>query len=340
MKRNAENITQYEEPDWRRLLKPYREQRRARALLLLLEAFGPALLFTVIAYLCRDGCYPVTLVFCVLAGLSMMRIFSVQHDIGHGSFTRDRRLADALGFCCGVITLTPYQYWRRVHHNHHRHTANLSDRDHGDFPIMTVDEYQRASRWERLRYRVMRHPAFLLGLIPALLFFVIQRLPIKVDQVTPSELRSVHWTNVALLGALYVAQRTLGWGALLEVQLPIYLSFSTCGIFLFFIHHQYEDAYWADESERSFYLTAIRGSAHLDFGPILNWFMGHTEYHHIHHLSPSIPSYQLQRAHQDHPCLHPRQSMTLSAAVRTFRFTLWDRQAQRLVRFEDVSLEP
>ncbi|MDC0254869.1 fatty acid desaturase [Bacteriovoracales bacterium] len=332
MVRNREN-----EPDWQSIVKRYRKRSNARAMLMVLTAFGPFILLTICAYALRLLSYPLALVFCFLAGLSVIRIFSVQHDLGHDSFIRNQSLGDTLGFVCGIITLTPYKYWRKVHLMHHRHTANLSIRDNGDFPIMTVDEYREATPTQRFQYRVMRHPAFLLGVVPFLLFFVLQRIPFGAEgSFTKTELRSVHWTNLALFSSIYLLHLVVGWEAVLMIQLPISLCASTFGVFLFFAHHQYEETYWAEAPQRSFYITGIQGSAHLDFGSILNWFMGNTGYHHIHHLCPAIPSYRLPEAYGENPALHPRHRVTLGMALTTFQFALWDRDTEKLVRFADA----
>ena len=44
----------------------------------------------------------------------LVRLFMIQHDCGHGSFFRRRLTNDWVGRVIGVLTLTPYDFWRQA----------------------------------------------------------------------------------------------------------------------------------------------------------------------------------------------------------------------------------
>ena len=49
---------------------------------------------------------------------------------------------DWVGRVIGVLTLTPYDYWRRTHAIHHATSGNLDRRGIGDVDTLTVREYR------------------------------------------------------------------------------------------------------------------------------------------------------------------------------------------------------
>ena len=56
-----------------------------------------------------------------------------------------------VGHVIGVLTLTPYDLWRRTHAIHHANVGNLGRRGIGDINTLTVREYCARSRWGRWR---------------------------------------------------------------------------------------------------------------------------------------------------------------------------------------------
>src|SRR3546814_2220502 len=68
-----------------------------------------------------------------------MRLFMIQHDCGHGAFFRHRLANDWVGRAIGVLTLTPYDAWRRAHAMHHAGAGNLARRGIGDIDTLTID---------------------------------------------------------------------------------------------------------------------------------------------------------------------------------------------------------
>ena len=48
-------------------------------------------------------------------------------------------------------------------------------------------------------------------------------------------------------------------------------------------------------------LAALQGSSFYKLPRILQWFSGNIGFHHIHHLSPHIPNYNLEKCHRAEP---------------------------------------
>jgi omega-6 fatty acid desaturase (delta-12 desaturase) len=269
------------------------------------------------------------------AGL-LVRIFIIQHDCGHGSFFKSRQANDYLGSVCSLFTLTPYYYWRKSHAIHHASASNLEQRGVGDIYTMTVKEYLQQSPWGRLKYRFYRHPLILLGVAPAFLFLVLYRFPHPDAKPWKRERANVWWTNLALAGAIAGLSLTIGFKAFILIQLPITLLATTAGTWLFFVQHQFEDTYWAKGGEWDYTLAALKGSSYYKLPKVLQWFTGNIGFHHIHHLSPRIPNYLLQKCHDENPLFQQVVVLTLWSSFKTIFLSLWDEERERLVSFSQL----
>jgi acyl-lipid omega-6 desaturase (Delta-12 desaturase) len=269
------------------------------------------------------------------AGL-LVRTFIIMHDCGHGSFLPSRRGNDVMGFITGVLTATPFDYWRHEHAIHHASAGDLDRRGHGDVTTLTVEEYLALDRWGRLRYRLYRHPLVLLGLGP-LYMLVLQRFPVRNASSGSARGASIWTTNLALAVCVTALAFVVGVQTVMWVYLPAAYLAAGAGVALFFVQHQYEDAYWRRHAQWDYAVSAIDGSSHLALSPVLRWFTGSIGVHHIHHLAPKVPNYLLQRCQDEHPELQAARVLTLRSAVPCFRLALWDEDAQRMVGFRQIS---
>ena len=282
------------------------------------------------------GYWWVTLLIALPAAGFLVRLFMIQHDCGHGAFFSHRSANDWVGRVIGVLTLTPYDFWRRTHAIHHASSGNLDLRGIGDVDTLTVREFLARSWWGRLRYRIYRHPIVLFGIGPAFLFILQQRLPVGLFRAGWQPWLSTMATNAAIALIVAVLIWFIGVKAFLIVHLPVMLLAASIGVWLFYVQHQFEDTLW--EGDRTWVQqdTALYGSSYYDLPALLRWFSANIGVHHVHHLCSRIPFYRLSRVLRDHPELREIGRLTLWESFRCIRFTLWDETGRRLVSFRDV----
>ena len=267
----------------------------------------------------------------VLAGGFLIRIFIISHDCGHGSFFPSTRANDALGFLTGVLTFTPFYHWRWEHAIHHSSSGDLDRRGTGDVWTLTVEEYLAASRWKRFAYRLARNPIILFGLAPLYLFLIHQRF--SNGKAGRRERRSVWFTNLALVALAGGLIWLFGLKAYLLLQLIVLLVAGSTGIWLFYVQHQFEGVYWERKGEWDYSLAALQGSSFYKLPKVLQWFSGNIGFHHIHHLSPRIPNYNLEKCHRAEPLFQTVKPVTLFSSFKSFTFRLWDEQRRKLVGY-------
>jgi omega-6 fatty acid desaturase (delta-12 desaturase) len=286
-----------------------------------------------LAYASLQVGYWLTLLLAVPTAFLLVRLFIVQHDCGHGSFFRSPRAADVVGSVLGVLTLTPYHYWKRTHALHHATSGKLDHRGFGDINTLTVEEYFASSRWERFKYRVYRHPLVLFGIGPVLHFFVLHRLPTIVPRGWTRERRSILWTDVGLVALVVAVGSLVGYEALARVHLPVAVLSCIVGVWLFYVQHQFEPTYWAHDPEWTYDAAALQGSSYYRLPAALQWATGNIGLHHVHHLNARIPNYRLQDVLEAHPELRRVPTLTLRESLQCVRLTLWDERGGKLVPF-------
>ena len=81
---------------------------------------------------------------------------------------------------------------------------------------------------------------------------------------------------------------------------------------------------------------ALKGSSYVKFPKILQWFSGNIGFHHIHHLSPKIPNYKLEKCHRENKLFKQVQPVRFLPSLRTMRLKLWNEQRGQLVGFRDI----
>ena len=275
--------------------------------------------------------YWMILTLAVVASGLLVRIFILFHDCCHGSFFASRRANAILGYVAGILTFTSFEDWRRAHNTHHATAADLDRRGVGDVWTMTVEEYLTAPLLQRVGYRFFRHPFITIGLGSPLLFLCRHRFASK--GAGRRERRSVFYTNMALLFIVGVATWTIGLRTYLLVQLPIILIAGSLGLWLFYIQHQFEDVYWVRHGAWDPLKVALQGSSYFKLPKTLQWFTGNIGLHHIHHVRPSIPNYNLQPCHDAHAVFQTVKVMTLRSSLKSLFLGLCDEKHQKLVSF-------
>jgi omega-6 fatty acid desaturase (delta-12 desaturase) len=326
-------------PDARALtqtLARYRAPNPIRSIVELVITAGPLIVLWFLMWATLDLGYWLCLLLAVPAAGFLVRLFMIQHDCGHGAFFYRRGTNDWVGRVIGVLTLTPYDFWRRTHAVHHSTSGNLDRRGMGDIDTLTVQEYLARSPLGRLRYRVYRHPVVMFGVGPAYLFIVQHRLPVGLMRNGWQPWLSTMATNLAIAAIVATMIWLIGVGPFLLVHLPIMLLAASVGVWLFYVQHQFENTVWAHDEAWNLQEVALHGSSHYALPGLLRWFTANIGVHHIHHLCSRIPCYRLPVVLRDHPDLEGIGRLTLLQSFRCVRLVLWDENQQRLVSFRDV----
>jgi acyl-lipid omega-6 desaturase (Delta-12 desaturase) len=318
------------------ILARYREPNCARGVLELVITAVPFVLIWILMWATLDTGYWICLLLAVPAAGFLVRLFMIQHDCGHGSFFRHRLANDWVGRVIGVLTLTPYDFWRHTHALHHASSGNLDRRGIGDIDTLTVREFLALPRWRQLLYRLYRHPIVMFGVGPAYLFILRHRLPVGMMRSGWQPWLSTMATNVAIAILVATMIWLVGVGPFLLVHLPITVLAASIGVWLFYVQHQFEDTFWAHDEGWNFHEAALHGSSHYDLPSVLRWFTANIGVHHVHHLCSRIPYYRLPRVLQDHPQLAAVGRLTLFQSFRCVRRVLWDERRRQLTSFREM----
>jgi acyl-lipid omega-6 desaturase (Delta-12 desaturase) len=320
-------------------MKPFQAPMLARSLGQVATSFGGFFLTSAAVYFLLGVSVWIALPLVLLAAGFLVRIFIIQHDCGHGSFFRSHRANNILGSICSLMTLTPYDFWRRQHARHHGSWNNLDRRAASGLDIysscLTLAEYVRLGSWRRRLYRVAYNPVVSYLILPPLVFFLLYRVPFDAAKEWRRERRAVYLTDIALACLIGGLGLFVGFGRMAAVQIPIMVVASIIGVWLFSIQHRFENTAWATDEEWNFTTAALHGSSHLRLPRILQWFSGNIGFHHVHHLSPRIPNYRLEECHNALPGLQAAPTLTLRSAVATLRHVLWDEVRGRMVRLPE-----
>ncbi|HIF76907.1 MAG TPA: fatty acid desaturase [Sulfitobacter sp.] len=318
--------------DWVRVLARYREPSTWRSSFELAITLGPFILLWALAWWALSISGWLTLAISLVNAGFLLRLFAIQHDCGHAAFFSSRRTSDWVGRVLGVLTLTPYDVWRRTHSIHHSSAGNLGRRGIGDIHTLTVAEYRELGLLGRLQYRLYRNPVVLFGLGPSYLFFVQNRVPLGLMAQTRYWL-SAMGTNLTILAALAVIFYFGGIMPILLIFVPSTLLAATAGMWLFYVQHQFETTHWEENEAWDLHDAAFHGSSHYILPRPLQWLSANIGIHHVHHLYSRIPFYRLPAVLRDHVALAEGNRMTIRESLANARLHLWDEKSKRLLSF-------
>ncbi|MCB1090771.1 MAG: fatty acid desaturase, partial [Verrucomicrobiae bacterium] len=230
------------------------------------------------------------------------------------------------------------------HNYHHANVGKIAPEggdtpvvttDIGAYPMMSVEMWRRATKSERFRYRIRRHPV---TIFCAYLTVFMGALCLGS---TLANLRK-HWPGVlvflahlALLAALWLAG---GWQMMLFVYLlPLWIA-AAAGAYLFYAQHSFPGARVYTPEEWNLFDAALSTASYFKMGRVMDWFTGSIGYHHVHHLNAKIPFYRLRDAMEAIPELqHPAVTrLHLRDIYDCFRANLWDPQKRCMVSYADA----
>ena len=316
---------------WRETLSTYRRPSARRGWLDVATSVGPYLALSVAMYWALDVSVWLTLALAIPAGGFLVRVFVVFHDCSHGSLLPSKQANIRVGTVLGLFVLSPFRRWRHDHAVHHATSGDLDRRGVGDIVTLTITEYEERTPRGRLGYRLLRHPLVMFGFGPIVAMIIGPRIVAKGAR--PRMRNSVLGTDVALAVIVGLLCWMIGWQDFLIVWAPAAMLAGSIGIWLFYVQHQFEDAYWQSGSEWSYADAALRGSSYLKLPKVLQFFTGNIGLHHVHHLDAGIPNYNLQRAHDAMPMFHDVPTLSLRDGLAAVRLKLWDEDASRMVTF-------
>lgn len=276
----------------------------------------------------------VIIILSVLTSPIVVKLFIIFHDCCHKSYFRSTRACFWLGHLLGVMSFTAYSDWQRTHLIHHRFMANLEKRGVGDVWLMTLEEFQSASRWTKLCYRIYRHPMMMLVISPPFLFLFLNRFPSKGSGWR--EILSIVFTDIILAFAIVTISMVVGWQGCVVILLPMMLAASMQGVWLFYVQHQFRRVYWAHSEEWDRFRAAMEGSSFYTMPAIMRWLSGNIGYHHIHHLAPLIPNYRLKECFDEVPVLQEIDSVPCISGLRNINLSLWDEKSGHLISFKEA----
>lgn len=324
--------------NWRVLVKDYQRTDTSKAVIQMLNTFVPFVGLCALMYFSLQWSYFATLGLAALNSLFLLRIFVIQHDCGHHSFTGSRRSNVIIGIFSSLFSIIPFSNWKRVHNAHHAHNGKMEYRGLGDINFLTTEEYGRRSRIGKLRYRIIRHWAVQFLIIPVVYIAVIQQFPFA-DINKKKWLFAWHFINQVLIVSVYCTIGfLLGWQKVVLVQVPIVIVFGVVAFWLFYVQHQHEDNYNEWREQWDHLRASILGSSYYRLPTLARWFSGNIGYHHIHHLSPRIPNYRLEECFKENPVFSEFvMTLDFQQSLRCVGHRLWDEDDKRMITFEEFS---
>ncbi|PYZ97650.1 fatty acid desaturase [Alteribacter lacisalsi] len=322
------------EKNLRKATLPFTNGKVSASVRQLINTLVPFFALWVLAYYSLSVSYLLTLAIAVINAGFTVRLFIIFHDCCHHSFFKNRRANEIVGTITGILTLFPYSQWQHDHNVHHATSGNLDKRGVGDLWILTADEYIEASRWVRFKYRLYRNPFVMFVLGPIFAFIIQQRFNRK--DARRKERMNTYLTNVAIVAITALMIVLVGWQAFLMIQLPIFMISGSIGIWLFYVQHQFEDSYFEWKEEWEYVKAAVEGSSFYKLPKILQWVTGNIGFHHVHHLNPRVPNYNLEQAHKKNEDLQHVPTVTLKTSLKSLRFHLWDEKNRQFIGFREM----
>ncbi|MDP9739174.1 UNVERIFIED_ORG: omega-6 fatty acid desaturase (delta-12 desaturase) [Bacillus sp. B2I3] len=315
-------------------IAPFEQSTTKQSIWQIINTLGPFIILWYLAYISLSVSYWLALIPAVFAAGFLTRIFIIFHDCTHHSFFKDRRANRIVGTIMGVLTLFPFDQWGHEHSVHHATSGNLDKRGTGDIWTLTVDEYLAAPFKLRFAYRFYRNPLVMFGLGPIYVFLLKNRFNRKGAR--KKEKNNTYLTNVLIVVFAALLCLAVGWQSFLLVQGSIFMISGSIGIWLFYVQHTFEDSYFEENEEWEYVLAAVEGSSFYKLPKLMQFLTGNIGYHHVHHLSPRVPNYKLEMAHNNTQPLENVPTITLATSLRSLRFRLWDEESKNFIGFKDI----
>ena len=336
-----EQVIKKDLKDWAKIVSKYKKPDNKKAIIQIINSFGPFVGLWILMYYSLSWSYGITLGLAFINAFFLVRIFIIQHDCGHQSFFGHRKWNNRIGLICSFFSAIPYKYWAKVHSHHHGHTGQLEERNFGDINFLTVREYQNLPLLKKLTYRIFRSPFMLFCIVPIIYLVFSLRYPFlgKGMKGWKSIHQSLTTNNLFFAGIVAACGFLLGWQSFLMVHLPIVYFFGVIAFWFFYIQHQHEETYQHWKDNWDYLIAAIKGATYYKLPKVFQWLTGNIGFHHIHHLSSKIPNYNLEKCALENPILQKHvKILTFSESLKTISNKLWDEELERMISFNEYKI--
>jgi omega-6 fatty acid desaturase (delta-12 desaturase) len=320
--------------DWRSIVKKYQRPDPKKAITQIFTSFLPFVGLWTLMYFSLDWSYLITLGLAVITAFFLVRIFIIQHDCGHQSFLKSKKVNNVIGFISSFFSTIPYKYWSQNHNAHHAHNGQMEHRGLGDIFFLTKEEYENRSAWGKFKYRLYRSVFVQFVMAPIIYLTVTLRYPFTRLRGW-KKIRWEYFLNNTFVGLLYLTLAILlGWQKFLLVHIPILLIFGTIAFWFFYVQHQHEENYKQPKADWDHLMASVQGSTYYKLPKLFQWLTGNIGFHHIHHLNSRIPNYHLEACTRDNPQLNQYVPiLTFRDSLKCINHKLWDEEKQKMVPF-------
>ena len=271
----------------------------------------------------------------ILAALLTVRLFIFYHDYLHGAILRSSYVAEVIFFLFGAFILAPMSIWRRSHDFHHAHNSKMYTSSIGSFPLVTKQEFLEADRIDQWIYLFSRHP---LTIFLGYLFVFLWGMTIRPFFCNPKKHFDAIFALLFHYGIGTVIYLFFGWQSLLlGFFIPALIS-SALGAYLFYAQHNFPQAKYKSKEEWNYVFAALHSSSYMKMNKLMQWFTGNIGYHHIHHINPRIPFYNLPLVFQEMEEFQcpGTTSLLLKDIYHCFRIKVWDSERNKMIGFKEI----
>ena len=321
--------------NWRKIIKNYNKPDFKKSSWQLFSTLSLYVISWFVAYYAFQVSPWLCLGVATISQIFYGRIFIMMHDCGHGSFFKSKKAETFWGYILGITWFTPYSQWTKSHATHHKNSGSLEERGVGDIWTLTVQEYREASVIKKFFYRVCRFPIFVVMVGGLYTFFGIQRFFTKQDG--RKEKVSVLITNSSILVLGILISNLTSFKFFVFYQFFL-LYFGSClAVLFFYVQHQYEETLWCEKNDWSYEAAAMEGSSYLKLPKLIQYASGNIGFHHIHHLSHSIPNYNLETAMKENSFFQNPTTLRLKDFGKCLSLALYDMKIKRLITFKEYA---
>jgi acyl-lipid omega-6 desaturase (Delta-12 desaturase) len=322
--------------NWNSIIKKYQVPSTKEAVIQIANSFSFYILLLALQFYLYDKSFWLSAIVAILNGFLLSRIFIIQHDCGHSSFTKSKTANEIIGTVCSICTLIPYRYWAKNHSFHHAHNGQLEFSDIGDIEVLTTEQYAALNWKQKVRYRVYRNPLYLFTIGGFIYVVIYNRFAFLDNDYFKRVKKSVNVSNALFILSYAGLAYVFGPERFLVVQFTNLFFFGSYALWFFYIQHQYEHIFKSGRENWNYVVAAMKGSTYYKLPRVFHWLSGNIAYHHIHHLSPAIPNYNLRRCHKENPVFEKHtNTITFWQSLKTLRSNLWDEQQQKMVSFKE-----